>query len=627
MRDMKKIIKDEHPGLTFNENHSSLLYRTILETSMDGFWIVDSKGKILEVNDAYCKLIGYSREELLSMNVADIEDKESNSEVRPHIRQAMRSKSCLFETIHRCKNGKLIDIEVSTYTLKSDHNRIFSFFRDITERKKIENELKNSEARYHNLFDNANDAIFLMDYDKFIECNSKTLEIFDCTSDQIVGKKPYDPFSPKFQSDGLSSKEKAMEYINLAYDGQSQFFEWSHLKYDGTPFEAEVSLNPVRLDGKTYIQAIVRDITERKKARQELIQARENWENIFQAIGHPSFILNPEHKIISANRAAVKKSGLNLEQIIGKKCYVLLHRKRCHSKNCPMEKMLKTGRLETAEMEVEAFDGYYFVSCTPICNKEGHLEKVIHIATDITERKKIEEKLKEYQKQLKSLTSELSLAEERERRRIAEGLHDDIAQKLAIVKFGFDSLQTSLSKNNILSAIKRQNKLIEQTIEDVRTLTFELSNPLLYEIGIEAAVEAWLTDHIQGKCNIDSKFISEGPQIVLSEDIRIVLFQGARELLTNVLKYSNANSVEVYIKRNKHQIKISVKDDGIGFDLNKLDLPGSGKGGFGLFNIRERLEYLGGNIKIQSIPKHGTCVTMTVPIESVEKALLEEPSS
>ena len=93
------------------------------------------------------------------------------------------------------------------------------------------------------------------------------------------------------------------------------------------------------------------------------------------------------------------------------------------------------------------------------------------------------------------------------------------------------------------------------------------------------------------------------------------------------MKYSKANSVEVYIKRNKHQIKISIKDDGIGFDLNKLDLPGSGKGGFGLFNIRERLEYLGGNIKIQSIPKHGTCVTMTVPIESVEKALLEEPSS
>ncbi len=136
--------------------------------------------------------------------------------------------------------------------------------RDITKHNGVEWPMQDIKTRYRTLFENANDAIFLMEADRFVECNPKTLEIFDCTPGQIIGKTPYDPYSPKFQPDGRESKEKALEKIQLATQGRPQFFEWRHVRYDGSAFDAEVSLNRLEFSGKVLIQAIVRNVTKHK---------------------------------------------------------------------------------------------------------------------------------------------------------------------------------------------------------------------------------------------------------------------------------------------------------------------------------------------------------------------------
>jgi PAS domain S-box-containing protein len=618
MRNVKNISQGEKIIPTERTNPDYILYKTILETSMDGFWMTDINGNIMEVNNAYCNLTGYSRSELLSMNVADVEVQESPAEVKKHIKLLNRTGSHRFITKQRCKNGKIIELEVSANSLKHYHFRTFAFFRDITEFKKQEELLQNERDTAQKYLD-ISGVIFIAINNKgnITLINKKGCEILDWKEEEIINKNWFETFIPERLREEIKvvfktlmkSQIEPTEYFEnpvITKSGEERLIAWHNMTLTNEKKEITGTLS----------SGI--DITEHRKAEIELQKAKQDWENIFQSIGQPSFILDPERRIIAANRATVTMTGIPAEQLIGKKCYEIFHKKNSHPEECLLEKVLSSGCFETKEMEIELFGGIYLVSCTPVFNDQGILEKVIHIATDITDRKKAEKKIYEYQKQLKQMDSEILLAEEKERHRIAAGIHDDIGQRLAIIKFGLDSLQATESRADVLSSLERQTELISHTIEDVRSFTFELSNPILYEIGVEAAIEAWMIDHIQNKCGIKCKLITKGPNIYMTEEVRIILFQGVRELLTNIIKHAKADYVEVNIIRSDKNIQIFVEDNGIGLNASQALKRKKTKKGFGLFNLRERLDYLGGTLEIQNISPKGTVAIIHVPLKQEE---------
>jgi len=231
------------------------------------------------------------------------------------------------------------------------------------------------------------------------------------------------------------------------------------------------------------------------------------------------------------------------------------------------------------------------------------------LQAEIAERKRTEKKLLDYQQQLRSLASDLTLTEEHQRRKIATDLHDSIGQALAISKMKLSEVRNFISDMERYQALDEIYELLEQSIQDTRSLTFEISSPILYELGLESAVE-WLVERLQEQHGIQANFIDDAKPKPLDHEIRIVLFRAVHELLFNIAKHAHAKNVAVTTKREGKNIHIQVADDGVGFDIANIEK----RSGFGLFSIRERLDFLGGKLEIDSKPGQGTKVTLVAPL-------------
>lgn len=254
----------------------------------------DVSGTITSLNKNAQRLLGYSAEEIVGKitpalfhDPAQIAQravelgKELNTAITPgfevFVAKARRDGVDEHEWTMIRKDGSRFPARLSVTPLTDADGEVFGFMGiadDRSEQKAIREHLRDSEARYQILFERAGDAIFLMKNERFIDCNPATLEMFGCTREQIVGETPI-RYSPGTQPDGRSSAEKAMEKINAAYAGQTQFFEWRHIQYDGTPFEAEVTLNAMEIADEPYLLATVRDVSVRKRNEAELERSRQ----------------------------------------------------------------------------------------------------------------------------------------------------------------------------------------------------------------------------------------------------------------------------------------------------------------------------------------------------------------
>jgi PAS domain S-box-containing protein len=251
----------------------------------------------------------------------------------------------------------------------------------------------------------------------------------------------------------------------------------------------------------------------------------------------------------------------------------------------------------------------------PEYDEEGAVRFIRGLALDVSERHHAEEVLFAYQAQLRSLASQLSMAEEQERRRIALQLHDSIGQKLAILRIKLETLMSGVSKENQGEQLSGLQEILAQVIQETRSMTYRISSPILYELGLEAALE-WLAEEVEKQYNIYCAFSSDGEPKPLSDEVRGLLYQAVNELLINVAKHAKVETCRVQLLREGDFVVASVEDDGVGFDVGQIVPHWCKRGGYGLFSIRERLTGIGGSFKLESEPGKGTCVTLAAPLNT-----------
>jgi len=271
----------------------------------------------------------------------------------------------------------------------------------LSEQKKVEEAYHESESKYQCLFESANDAIFLMDKDVFIDCNPKTLEMFGCSRAQIIGHPPF-VFSPDHQPDGRNSMAKAEEYIKKAYNGKPQLFEWEHRRYDGTLFDAEVSLNSFQSSGHNMIQAIVRNITDRKLIEKTMHESHEELNITLKSIGDAVIVADIDGMVTYLNPVAETLTGWNFIKAKGqplqKVFKIISALTRKHVEN-PFSTVIKTGKIvglanHTILISRDGTDYQIADSAAPLLDYEGKIRGAVLVFRDVTEAYLKEEKLR-----------------------------------------------------------------------------------------------------------------------------------------------------------------------------------------------------------------------------------------
>lgn len=479
--------------------------------------------------------------------------------------------------------------------------------------------LRDSEEGYRKLVETSQALVWRCNAKgRFVYLNPAWENTHGYKLEEMLGK----PFTD-FQTEEVAARDM-QEFRRQLRGGLVNDYETTHIAKSGE--EIHLIFNPIpwydaagRIVG---IQGTAYDITAQKKmeekvaANEKLLRTiTENLPNTYLSIIEKDLTVSYTvgRGFLSQNLAPADFVGMTLEEIFGEQASEV------------KEYYLKTFQGEETVFEVFHNNQYQWYHTVPLEGESGEVSRILVFVLNITERKEAEEQLRRNQEQLRALASDLVLTGEQERRRIAIELHDGVGQALSVVKMKLGALRAfAATSSKAVKVLDEVCVLTDQVIQATRSLTFDLSPPILYELGLEAAIE-WLAEQFQERHDIQIAVEDDRQSKPLNNDVRILLFQMVRELLLNAVKHAQGRHAYVFISRRNREIQIEIADDGIGFDHSPVD-PGFFKGrssGFGLFSIRERLNFLGGNFQIESESGHGTRVVVVAPLQDEGEATKE----
>ncbi|MCL5278977.1 MAG: PAS domain S-box protein [Planctomycetes bacterium] len=460
-----------------------------------------------------------------------------------------------------------------------------------------------------------------------------------------------------FEILGEEAREAIPETLRRLRKSGRLLFETTLIRKDGQPVPVEVSVDTLEFRQRRMTLTVVRDITERRRLQEqadrcqnrlqeevrtrteelrdavdrlqeemgrralvetELRKRSQMLEAFFRDTITPLAFLDRHFNFVRVNEAYAHAAGKNPEYFVGKNHFTLYPHEETEA---IFRQTLRRRQAFYAYArpliypdQPERGVTYWDWRLTPLCDDAGEVQFLVLSLDDVTERQNAICQLEQRAHQLQRVTLEMLDAEDRERRRLAEILHDDLQQILAAAKFQLGLLDSRVrSDADLAETVRLVEQMLKDAIEKSRNLSHELGPAVLSQSGLDDTF-AWLAHQMQSKHGLVVHVQTRGPVHSPSEPVRMFLYRAAQEILFNVIKHAEVSEAKLRLTRVRNQLRLTISDQGQGFDLRSL----THTAGSGLLSVRERAELLGGRMKIKSATGKGSTFLIAVPDAAVD---------
>lgn len=493
---------------------------------------------------------------------------------------------------------------------------------DLVEREKAERALRRAEADLRSIFENAAEGIYQSTMGgQFIVVNTALAQMAGYASSEAMVETIQD-----IRTDFYVDAVKRIEFETaLANRTEVRGLESQIRRTDGAVIWILENARAIRNEKGEFehYEGIIQDITDRKRAEEALRSSQELLNKTFASLLDALLIVNAtDRSIQDCNPATPQLFGYSREELLGQSTRVL------HVDDASYEELeakalsafAGKGFLHLSTFRMQRKGGEIFLcemALMPLHGEDGAVSSWVAVIRDITEQRHTEAKLDLTRRKLRALAAELTLVEERERRVIATQLHDQLGAVLAMGKVKLAAVLKAAAGSPFMVPLEEVHALVGEAVNETRSLTWELSPPVLYQLGLTAAIE-WLCEETEKRNRQAVRFTQEGRPVELSDERRFLVFSAVRELLLNVVKHAEARSVAIRLHWTDTAVECQVKDDGKGFDVAGVEALRDARRSFGLFNIQERVADLDGRFDIVSSPGAGAAVSLMLPFQGAE---------
>ena len=593
---------------------SNARFQIVSKATSDLVWDWDLQGHELWWNDNYYSSLGYKK---MSDHVPDAEwydriHPDERERVRANANKTFRGRSSVWRDEYRYQkaDGSYLHFLDRGFIMRNADGeavRMIGSMTDMTPVYNVQRKIEESEMRLRTILDTDPECIKLIDEEiRLLDVNKAGLQMMDVARlEDIVGHSFLELVDPRQQ-------KQTARLVKEAFKGKTGALEFEMLTLKGNRRWCEMSVVPFRNTEKLVVSAlaVTRDITERKKAELNLKLSEEKYRTLVEQAADAIALYDANGQLLDTNPSASDLLGYTQEEMSSMNLGQFLLPEDVADDPVNYE-MLNAGVSTVKIRRMKRKNGTLVV--TEVRSQQLPDGRYLSVIRDMTERLRAEEELKSSFKAVRSLTTHLQNIREEERTNIAREIHDELGQQLTVLKMDIAWLNKRLKGNDekVNQRLADLLLMLDDTVKSVRRISSQLRPSLLDDLGLTAAME-WQLGEFEKRAGIKTLFKAPHEEIPVPDSAKTALFRIFQESLTNVVRHSGASQLSVELREEAGQLKMSIIDNGTGFDPAKV----AEKRTLGILGMKERSEMIGGTYVINSIPGEGTSVFVSVPVST-----------